>query len=218
MTFDDHDKEADMQRLTRLHPAWAIVIASIAAVLFATGQAAGSGPKPTVVDGLSAMYLEYTAWSDQNNLDPLDTTCVGIAGAKKGPVDTEHTTFRCTVGRAEKPAGVVIATALGPEWLRVTRIVSGSLKPDRGIGAVPHGPLAMGNYDAEPALEHSSWAHAHQVAKALCTGVGPYKKELLGLQFGAFNCATYNAAGKRSGTVLVQVVSSSSLRVVRELS
>ena len=163
------------------------------------------------------MYLEYTAWFDQNTLDPLTTTCVGIAGAKKGPVDTEHTAFRCTVGRAGKPAGVVIATALGPEWLKVTRIVSGGLKPDRGVGAVPHGPLAMGNYDAEPALEHSSWAHAHQVTKALCTGVGPYKKTLLGLQFGAFNCATYTGQ-KRVGTVLVQVVSHSSLRVVRELS
>ena len=208
-----------MQRTGRVRAVGAIVVASIAAALFATGQASGSGgPKPTVVDGLSAMYLEYTAWADQNDLDPLGTTCVGIAGAKKGPVDTEHTTFRCTVARAGNPAGVVIATALGPEWLKVTRIVSGSLKPDRGIGAVPHGTLAMGNYDAEPALEHSSWAHAHQVGKALCTGVGPYKKALLGLQFGAFNCATYNAAGTRAGTVLVQVVSSSSLRVVRTLS
>jgi hypothetical protein len=208
-----------MQRLSGFWSGRAILVASIAAALFATGQAQGSAAaKPTVVDGLSAMYLEYTAWSDQNELDPLGTTCVGIAGAKKGPVDIEHTTFRCTVGRAGKPVGVVIATALGPEWLRVTRIVSGSLKPDRGIGPVPHGPLAMGNYNAEPALEHSSWAHAHQVGKALCTGVGPYKKDLLGLQFGAFNCATYNAARKRAGTVLVQVVSSSSLRVVRELS
>lgn len=205
-----------MQRARRVG---AIVGASIAAAIFATGQAsAAAGPKPTVVDGLSAMYLEYTAWSAQNGLDPLLTTCVGTGAATKGPVDTEHTTFRCTVGRAGKPAGVVIATALGPEWLQVTQIVSGSLKPDHGIGAVPHGTLAMGNYDAEPALEHSSWAHAHQVAKALCTGVGPYKKSFLGLDFGAFNCATFNAAGTRNGTVLVQVVSSSSLRIVRQLS
>jgi len=205
-------------QMSRLRPVVAIVVASIAAALFTAGQAhSAGGPKPTVVDGLSAMYLEYTAWSDQNDLDPLETTCVGIAGARKGPVDMEHTTFRCTVGRAGKQAGVVIATALGPEWLRVTRIVSGSLKPDHGIGAVPQGPLAMGNYDAEPALEQSSWAHGHQVTKALCTGVGPYKKNILGLQFGAFNCATYNGQ-KRVGTVLVQVVSHTSLRVVRELS
>jgi hypothetical protein len=207
-----------MQRLRRLRPAHVIVLTAIAAALLTTGTARGAGAKPTVVDGLSAMYLNDSAWTDQNALDPLETVCVGIAGARQGPVDLEHTTFRCTVGRSTRRVGVVIAIALGPEWLKVTRILSGSLKPDRGVGAVPNGPLAMGNYDAEPALEHSPWAHAHGVAKALCTGLGPYKKQLLGLQFGAFNCATYDAAGKRAGTVVVQVVSHTSLRVVRELS
>ena len=112
----------------------------------------------------------------------------------------------------------MIATALGPEWLKVTRIVSGTLKPDRGIGTVPKGPLAMVFSDAEAALTRSSWARTNKVGKAFCTGVGPYKKALLGLQFGAFSCATYDRTDRRSGTVLVQVVSSSSLRVVRKLS
>lgn len=199
------------------------MVAALTAVavagLFAAGSASGTASsKPTVVDGLAAMYLQYTAWADQNDLDPLGTVCVGISGAKKGVVDVEHTAFRCTVGRDGKQAGVVVATALGPEWLRVTRIVSGALKPDRGIGAVPKGPEAMVYSDAETALTRSSWARANKVGKAFCTGVGAYKKALLGLQFGAFNCAIYDRSGRRSGTVLVQVVSSSSLRVVRRLS
>ncbi|HST25421.1 MAG TPA: hypothetical protein VLJ76_05490 [Gaiellaceae bacterium] len=197
----------------------AALTAAVVAGLFAVGPASGiAGSQPTVVDGLAAMYLQYSAWADQNDLDPLGTACVGIEGAKKGVVDVEHTAFRCTVARGGKKAGVVIATALGPEWLRVTRIVSGALKPERGIGAVPKGREAMVYSDAEFAVMRSSWARANKVGKSFCTGVGPYKKALLGLQFGAFSCATYDRSGRRSGTVLVQVVSSSSLRVVRRLS
>jgi hypothetical protein len=205
--------------ITGLRTASALAVASIVTAAFAAGQASGAAnSQPTVVDGLSAMYLQYTAWFDQNDLDANGTTCIGNTGARKGATDTEHATFRCTVARANKPTGVVIATALGPEWLKVTRIVSGSLKPDRGIGTVPKGPEAMGFYDAEPALERTPWGRTNKVATAHCTGVGPYKKALLGLQFGAFNCATYDRSGQRSGTVLVQVVSSTSLRVVRKLS
>ena len=196
-----------------------MLVASIAITTVAAGQASRTtAAAPTVTDGLSAMYLEYTAWFGQNDLDPLGAVCVGVGAATKGVTDTEHATFRCTVTRATQPAGVVIATVLGPEWLKVTKIVSGNLKQDRGVGAVPNGPLVMGNYDAEPALAHSSWAHANNVAKALCVGVGPYKNNILGRQYGAFNCATYDSAGKRAGTVLVQVISKTSLRVVRQLS
>lgn len=208
-----------MHRIPSLRLPSALVALSLAAVALAAGQASGATKAaPTITDGLSAMYLEYTAWFDQNHLDPLGTVCVGIGRATKGVTDTEHAAFRCTFTHDSKPVGVVIATALGPEWLKVTRIVSGNLKPDHGIGSVPKGPLAMGNYDAEPALEHSSWAHANGVAKALCTGVGPYLKNPFGRQYGAFNCAIYDAAGTRAGTVLVQVVSKTSLRVVRKLS
>jgi hypothetical protein len=196
-----------------------LLVASIAIATIAAGQARGTTEEaPTVTDGLSAMYLEYTAWFDQNDLDPLGAVCVGVGAATKGLTDTEHTTFRCTVTRATQPAGVVIATALGPEWLKVTKIISGNLKPDHGIGSVPNGPLVMGNYDAEPALAHSSWARANNATKALCVGVGPYKNNILGRQYGAFNCATYNSAGTRSGTVLVQVISKTSIRVLRQLS
>jgi hypothetical protein len=205
-----------MHPISRLR--WlAMVVASMAFAVLAAGQASAANP-PTVVDGLSAEYLQYTAWFDQNDLDPLGTVCVGVAGAHKGVVDTEHTTFQCRVSRAGKPAGAVIATALGPEWLRVTRIVSGRLKPDRGVGTVTPGPLAMNFHDAESALEHSSWARGHKVGKTFCTGVGPYKQDILGLKFGAFNCATETSSDQRLGTVLVQVVSRSSLRVLRTLS
>ncbi len=196
-----------------------MLVTPVAIATFTASQAHGTtAAAPTVTDGLSAMYLEYTAWFDQNDLDPLGAVCVGVGPATKGITDTEHATFRCTLTRATRPAGVVIATALGPEWLKVTKIISGSLKPDRGVGAVPKGPLVMGNYDAEPALAHSSWAHAKNVVKALCEGVGPYKDNILGRQYGAFNCATYDSAGKRAGTVLVQVIGKTSLRIVRELS
>lgn len=212
-------EDRTVNRLPRLRALSALLVASIAIATIVVGQADGATEgAPTVTDGLSAMYLEYTAWFDQNDLDPLGAVCVGVGPATKGVTDTEHTTFRCTVTRATQPAGVVIATALGPEWLKVTKIVSGNLKPDRGIGAVPSGPLEMGNYDAEPALAHSSWAHANKVAKALCVGVGPYKENILGRQYGAFNCATYDSDGKRAGTVLVQVINTTSLRVVRQLS
>jgi hypothetical protein len=208
-----------MNRLPLLRALVALLVTSIAIATVAAGRAnSATQGSPTVTDGLSAMYLEYTAWFDQNDLDPLGAVCVGVGAPTKGVTDTEHTTFRCTVTRATRPAGVVIATALGPEWLKVAKIISGNLKPDRGIGAVPNGPLVMGNYDAEPALARSSWAHAKNVVKALCVGVGPYKNNILGRQYGAFSCATYDSAGKRAGTVLVQVISQTSIRVVRQLS
>lgn len=209
-----------MNRLACLRPEHALALASIIAAVLIAGPASGAtNARPTVVDGLSALYLQYSAWADQNDLDPGGAVCVGIAGARKGAVDMEHTAFRCTVTRGEKPAGVVIATAFGPEWLRVTRIVRGTLKPDRGVGAVPTGPQAMIGHDAQTALARSSWAHAHEVGKAFCTGVGPYKLDIIGQRrFGAFSCATMDRAGRRSGTVLVQVAGTSSVRVVRTLS
>ncbi len=172
--------------------------------------------RPAAADSLASAYLQYSAWADLNGID--DAGCVGTAGMRRSAVATEHTAFRCRVTRGGKPAGVVIATALGPEWFKVTRMVSGSLKPDRAIGAVPQGRLLMDSDDANQALERSSWARAHDVDTVYCLGVGPYKEAPLGNQFGAFSCATLDTFAQRSGTVLVQVVSSSALRVVKKLA
>jgi hypothetical protein len=131
---------------------------------------------------------------------------------------TLHASFRCTVTRSGQPAGSVIATALGPEWFKVSRIVSGTLKPDAGIGKVPAGRPLLDSDDANTALERSQWAQANGVEGAYCLGVGPYKPAPLGNRFGAFSCATIDVFGGRSGTVLVQTASSSSVRVIRKLT
>ena len=62
---------------------------SIVAALVAAGQAGAAKAQPTVVDGLAAMYLQYSAWAGQNDLDLGAAICVGVAGARNGDVDTE---------------------------------------------------------------------------------------------------------------------------------
>ena len=169
-----------------------------------------------IPDANADSFLLYSAWAHKFGLDSAD--CTGVGPARKSEVGTEHVSFRCRVTRSGKPAGSVIGTALGPEWLRVTRVVSGTLKPDPGIGKVPAARPLLDSDDANTALERSKWAQANDVEGAYCLGVGPYKEAPLGNRFGAFSCATIDVFGQRSGTVLVQTVSSSSVRVIRKLS
>ena len=162
------------------------------------------------------MRLEYSAWFNQNDLDPLGTTCIGIGGAKKGPVDVEHATFPCSVARGGTPAGVVIATAR-PGMAEGD--AHSQRQPDRGVGAVPQGPLAMISSDAPRMLSRPRRGPTHtKSARRSASGSARTRRRFSASNSAAFNCPTYDPGGKRAGTVVVQVLSSASLSVVRTLS
>jgi hypothetical protein len=180
----------------------------------AAASAALAAPGAFADDSLAASYLGYSAWAHRNDVEV--EACTGIGRARKSAVATQHASFRCRLRGAS--GGVVIATALGPQWLRVTRIVSGKLKPDAGIGAVPKGKPAIDSDDANRLLEASTWARSNRVREVFCAGVGPYRANDLGDLFYAFSCATIDLFGQREGTVLVVAGGPNSVRVVRRLS
>ena len=128
-----------------------------------------------------------------------------------------HGSFRCQVQVGGAPAGVVVARVTGPEFLRVTSVSGGKLKPDAGIGSVPKGAPTLKNFDAVTALQKSAWARARHVARVLCFGVGSYRPTSTTAYFFAFSCATFDGQGTRGPQVLV-TAAGKSVRVVRTLA
>ncbi len=203
-------------RLKTLRVQKGALLALAGALLASAAAAAAAPPAPTVADSNASAFLQYTAWAHKNDVGVAE--CKGIGRARKVAGGTDHARFRCRVSQDGKPRGVVIAKALGPEWLRVTRILSGELKPDRGIGRLPSGRPRIDSSDANTALENSAWARRNRIRAVFCFGVGRVRETEVERLYFTFSCATISIFGSRAGTVLVAVTRRNSVRVVRKLS
>ena len=179
--------------------------------------AASAAPPPWMYDEKSYDVLTYSAWGRQNQISGAKCTGIGKAGKGPGVLGATHSSFRCDVQVGEAPAGVVVVKALGPESLRV--VSAGKFKPDRGIGPVPKGTPTLQDFDAVDALQKSSWAKAHKIARVLCFGVGSYQEKYGSQYYHAFSCATFadDAQTMRGAQVLVTAAGKDTVRVVRTL-
>ena len=204
-----------------MHSRYSLALVAVALLLTTTAlawAAPAAGP-PTVADANANSFLLYSAWGAQNDLN--DVSCTGTGPAKKVDFVIRHATFRCRVevlAKPGQPAGTVIAKALGPEWLKVTRIVSGKLTPDRGLGPLPKGTPRLDSTQANSALEKSSWARANDIDSVFCTGVGRWVQRPTQYRFFTFSCAPRDAFMSRRPQVLVAVTGKNSVRVVRTVS
>jgi hypothetical protein len=192
--------------------ASALALGAISLVSATVGWAAAP---PRMADESSYDVLTYSAWGRQNGLSGAE--CTGLGPAGHVFLGATHGSFRCTAQVGEVPAGTVVARVLGPESLRVTSVSGGKLKPDAGIGAVPGGAPSMQSFEAVTALQKSSWAKAHHVARVLCYGTGSYRATSTSAYFHAFSCATFDSRGTRGAQVLV-TAAGKTVRVVRTLA
>ncbi len=187
-----------------------LVLAALSVV-----AAASAGPPPWMYDENSYDVLAYSAWGRTNNVSGAQCTGIGAAGKRfKGAT---HSSFRCDVAVGGAPAGVVTVKALGPESLRVVSASGGTFKPARAIGAVPRGTPILQDFDAVIALQKSSWAKAHKVARVLCYGLEPHRSTGTTEYYYAFSCATFDARDTRGAQVLVTAAGKNAVRVVRTL-
>ncbi len=124
--------------------------------------------------------------------------------------------FRCRIEGARP--GVVLAKAIGPQLLRVTKVVQGSAKPDPGLGPLPRSKPVLEAFWAGGVVEDTDWATSRNADTAFCYGVGPVE-ELGPSQylFGVFSCATFTKS-VRGPQILVVADSEDSVRVVRQLA
>jgi hypothetical protein len=188
---------------------------AVGAIAASSATAARVAGTPGVRDSSAADILVYSAWGRQNDVTAAE--CTGTGPAQKVGALREHGTFRCRVAAEGKP-GVVVATALGPEWLQVTTVVHGTLKPDPGIGQVPQGTPILESFWAGGKLQGSRFAKAHGVETVFCFGVGRFREiGQGGYQFFAYSCATIGAHGRRGAQLLVTAAGSDAIRVVRTL-
>jgi hypothetical protein len=191
---------------------YGVSLVSAIAIAIVSATSASPAPvasQPWIADSDASAFFQYSAWSYENQIDRAD--CKGTGAPHKLVAGTAHSTFSCSVETDGKTT-VVAAKALGPEWLRVTS-VSGGLKPDPGIGAVPSGKQTMDDDQAESALEDSAWGQKAQIDDAFCSGIGPYKDTPDAYLFGAFDCATIMFG--RSGPQVLVAVSGSAVRVTK---
>ncbi len=193
-----------------------------ASVLVLGATSAGSAstavaaPGPGVRDSRAPDILVQSAWGRRNGVTAA--ACTGIGRARQSEALTQHPSFRCRVAVGGK-SGVVLARALGPEWLRVASIVAGKLEPDHGIGPVPKGSPTLESLWAGSALVRSSWARTHRIQTAFCFGVGEFREiGHNGYLFFAYSCSTVDRSGRRGAQVLATVTGSDSVRVVRTLA
>ncbi len=194
-------------------------LAALTLVAAVAVAAASAAPPPWMSDESSYDVLTYSAWGRQNGLTGAECTGIGTAGKRPGILGATHGSFRCQTQVGGVPSAVVVAKALGPQWLRVVSVTGGKLKPDRGIGPVPKGPPTLQNFDALSALQDGPWARAHKVRRALCYGVGSYQDRTGSLYYYAFSCATFHddAQTMRGPQVLVTAAGKDTVRVVRTL-
>jgi len=141
-------------------------------LVFVAG-ALGASP-PWVADSDASAFLQYSVWAYEN--DVTDPNCSGTGAPHRFASGTGHTTFRCAV-EADGKKGVILAKALGPEWLRVTQVPAG-FGTDQGLGAIPSGKPLMDDDQAESALADSAWGSKENVDEAFCSGVGSYSGTL----------------------------------------
>jgi hypothetical protein len=177
-------------------------------------SAASAGTAQWVADSDASAFMQYSAWAYENQINYLG--CTGVGAAHKFVAGTGHAAFRCKV-ESGATKGVVVAKASGPEWLRVTKVLSGGFKPDPGFGSIPAGKQVMDDDRAESALESSAWGSKANVDEAFCSGIGPYHGTLdtTGYLFGAFDCSTLNPDARQGPQVLVVVTGTSSVRIAK---
>ena len=199
----------------RLWTLWAV---SVGIMLLSVGgaRAGASTSAPGVRDTQAANILVYSAWGREDGVTRAD--CAGTGTARLQGALREHDTFRCHVVASGRP-GIVDVKALGPEWLRVTRIVEGKLRSDRGIGAVPHGTPQLESFWAGGDLQDSAWAKTHGIATVFCFGVGAYRKiGQGGYEFYADSCATLGPHGRRGPQLLVVAAGPDTVKILRKLT
>src|SRR5581483_2770801 len=192
---------------------FALAALTLAAAVAAVA-AASAAPPAWMPDESSYDVLTYSAWGRQNGLTGAECTGIGKAGKRPGILSATHGSFRCQTQVGGVPGAVVVAKALGPQWLRVVSITGGKLKPDRGIGAVPKGAPTLQNFDALSALQDGPWGKAHKISRALCYGVGSYQDRTGSLYYYAFSCATFDSQEHRGAQVLVTAAGKDAVRVV----
>lgn len=193
---------------------------ALVAVLAAATSALGALPAgaavspPWVPDATVSDMLTLSAWGRVNGVE--DATCIGTGAVRRSSGRPEHGAFRCRIQGA-KP-GTVLAKAIGPQLLRVTKVVQGSAKPDPGLGTLPKSTPVLEAFWAGGVVEDTDWATSRGVDGAFCYGVGPVE-ELGPSQylFGVFSCATFSKS-VRGPQILVVADSSDSVRVVRQLA
>lgn len=193
------------------------MIASVLAAL-AAATSVGAATAPRIADEKVYDALTYSAWGRVNKLS--GATCTGLGPAGKVFLGPTHGSFRCDVAVGEVPAGTVMLTALGPESVRVTKVVKGPFGSDPGIGAIPRGAPATMSFEAVTGLQKSAWAKARKVTRVLCHGVGAYKDSSTSASFFAFQCATFSdvpAVNTRGPQVLVTAVGEK-VKIVRVLA
>ncbi|HKP17514.1 MAG TPA: hypothetical protein VJT84_03480 [Gaiellaceae bacterium] len=188
------------------------LIASLLALAAVAASTAPAAPPVWVPDSTASLWVGYSLWAYENHANAVK--CTGIGAGRHVAGGTDHTSFRCTVQVDGKPAGVVIAKAVGPESLKVS-VVQGTFKPDRGPGPLPKGKPIMDSTTANTGLEESSWAKSKHVIQAFCSGVGQYRQTEKADLFYAFSCATIDMYGSRSVQVLVAATGARSVRVVK---
>jgi hypothetical protein len=180
------------------------------------GASASAASAPVVRDARADEILQQSAWARENALTA--TSCTGTGPATGAGARRAHASFRCKVLAAGKVA-VVDATPLGPEWLRIRRIVEGKVGRDPGLGAIPQGEPTLESFWAGSGLVKSAWAKAHGVATAFCYGVGRFDHYSTdGWLFHAYSCATYDGAHKRGPQVLAISNSDRTVDVVRTVT
>lgn len=193
-----------------------LLAVGLAAGALATALPAAAAPvaPPWVPDATVADVLTLSAWGRANGV--AAATCTGTGASRRSAGRVEHGAFRCRI-QGTRP-GVVLAKAIGPQWLKVTKVVQGTAKPDAGIGTVPKATPVLESFWAGSRVEDTDWARQHGVDTAFCYGVGPVE-EVAPSQylFGAYSCATF-ANRVRSAQLLVVAQSEDAVRIVRELA
>lgn len=193
------------------------MVASVLAAL-AAASPLGAATAPKMPDEKVYDALTYSTWGRVNKLS--GATCTGLGPAGKAFLGPTHGSFRCDVQVGEVPVGTVMLKVLGPESVRVTKVVKGSFGPDPGIGAIPSGTPATLSFEAVIGLQKTAWAKARKVARVLCYGVGAYKDSSTSASFFAFQCATFSdlpAVNTRGPQVLVTAVGEK-VKIVRVLA
>ncbi len=185
-------------------------------LLWLAWASTGAAATPAVRDSRASAILLESAWAYENDVVAAD--CSGVGRAQGSGARVAHTRFRCEVSVAGERVAVAIATPLGPEWLRVSRVVQGAVRVDRGIGPIPEGRPALESFWAGSALQNSAWGKAHGVETAFCYGVGAFDHYATdGWLYFAFSCATFDASRHRGPQVLATVSGDREVRVVRAL-
>lgn len=191
----------------------ALVLAVGASALGTLPAGAAVSP-PWVPDATVSDILTLSAWGRANGVE--ESTCTGTGAVRTSSGRPEHGAFRCRIQGARP--GVVLAKAVGPQLLRVTKVVQGSAKPDPGLGRLPKSTPVLEAFWAGGVVEDTAWATSRGIDTAFCQGVGPVE-ELGPSQylFGLFSCATFTKS-VRGAQILVVADSEDSVRIVRQLA